>query len=132
MGAVEDAVARLAAQIPSRTVYPYAVPDGDLPARYLIVYGSDGDEESNRMSQTVNVLRPTVRVVSASRNSEPEVAAREAAWGASKARAALRNYRPDGTWAFRHVAGDQSPRVDSSAGATTYVAAEQFSIRIAL
>lgn len=132
MGAVEDAVTRLTAQIPSRTVYPYAAPDGNLPARYLVVYGSDGTEESNRLTQTVNVLRPAVWVVSVARNLRPEVAAREAAWGASKARTALRDYRPSGSYAFRHETGDTSPRRDDTASTTTFVAAEQFSIRTAI
>lgn len=131
MGAVEDAATRLRAQIASRTVYEHAVPDGDLPAQYLVVYGTEGREESTRMSQTVNVTTPTVWVSSVSRNAEPEVAAREAAWGASKARTALRNYRPDGSWAFRSETS-QPARRDESASVTTFLAVEQFSRRTSL
>jgi hypothetical protein len=128
MGAVEEAVSRLTSQIPARTVYAYAVPDGDLPARYLVVYGSEGAEESTRMSQTVNVATPAVWVTSVSRNADPEVAAREAAWGAQKARAALRNYRPDGGWAFRSETS-QPARSNETASVSTFYAVEQFSRR---
>jgi len=131
MGAVEEAVARLASQIPARTVYPYAVPDGDLPPRYLVVFGSEGSEESTRMSQTVNVATPAVWVTSVSRNEDPEVAAREASWGAQKARAALRNYRPDGSYAFR-AESSQPARHDETASVSTFYAVEQFSRRTSL
>ena len=128
MGAVEDAVARLTAQIPSRTVYPYAVPDGALPARYLVVYGSEGSEEPTRMVGHVNTQTPSVWVASVARNDKPEVAAREASWGAQKARAALRNYSPDGTWAFRAESSLPTQR-DEAVPATTFYATEQFSRR---
>ena len=131
MGAVEEAAARLRSQIASRTVYEYAVPDGDLPPRYLVVFGSEGSEESTRMSQTVNVATPAVWVTSISRHPEPEVAAREAAWGAQKARAALRNYRPDGTYAFR-AESSQPARHDETASVSTFYAVEQFSRRTSL
>jgi len=131
MGAVEEAATRLRSQIPSRTVYEYAVPDGTLPAQYLVVYGAEGGEESTRMSQTVNVTTPAVWVTSVSRNSKPEVAAREAAWGAQKARAALRNYRPTGTWAFRSETS-QPPQRNETASVATFYAVEQFSRRTSL
>jgi hypothetical protein len=127
MGAVEDAAARLTTQIPSRTVYSYAVPDGTLPARYLVVYGSEGSEESTRMVGTVSVATPAVWVSSVSRNADPNVAAREAAWGAQKARAALRNYSPDGTWAFR--AQVSRPAAADDPAQETWTAVEQFSRR---
>jgi len=128
MGAVEDAAARLRLQIPSRTVYEYAPPDGTLPPRYLVVYGDEGLEEATRLSQTVNVVTPAVWVTSVSRNTEPAVASREAAWGAQKARAALRNYRPDGSWAFK-AETSQPARKDETASTSTYFAVEQFSRR---
>lgn len=128
MSAVDEAVARLVAQVPGRTIYAHAVPDGALPARYLVVYGSEGAEESTRACQTVNVQTPAVWVTSVSRNTNPQSAAREAAWGASKARLALRNYRPDGTWAFRAEVS-QPPQRDESISETTFYAVEQFSRR---
>ena len=131
MGAVEDAVARLTAQIPSRTVYPYAVPDGTVPARYLVVYGSEGVEESTRMVQHVNQQVPTVWVTSVARNTNPITAAREASWGAQKAREALRNYSPDGSWAFRAEISQPASR-DESTTSTTFFAVEQFSRRTSL
>ena len=131
MGAVEDVVARLTAQIPSRAAYPYAAPDGDLPARYFVVYGSEGSEVSTRMVGTVNVQSPSVWVVSVSRNADPDVAARESAWGAGKARAALRNYAPTASRPFRSVSS-QPARRDESISATTFYAVEQFSRRTAL
>ena len=131
MGAVEEAAARLRSQIPSRTVYEYAAPDGTLPTTYLVVYGSQGSEEATRMSQTVNVATPAVWVSSVSRNAKPEAAAREAAWGAQKARAALRNYRPTDTWAFR-AESSQPARHDELASTSTFYAVEQFSRRTSL
>lgn len=128
MTAVDEAVARLKAQVPSRTVYAHAVPDGTIPAQYLVVYGSNGSEESARMGGTVNLGEPAVWVTSVSRNAKPELAAREAAWGAQKAREALRNYRPDGTWSFR-AETSQPPQRDDSLDQTTFYAVEQFSRR---
>ena len=128
MGAVEDAVTRLTAQIPSRSVYPYAVPDGTLPARYLVVYGSEGSEDSTRAVGHVNAQTPAVWVVSVARAARPETAAREASWGATKSREALRNYSPDATWAFRAEVSQPAQR-DESTDVTTFYAVEQFSRR---
>lgn len=129
MGAVEDAVARLEAQVPSRTVYPYAVPDGTLPARYLVVYGSEGSEESSRACGTVNVQTAAVWVHSVSRDANPVVAAREAAWGAQKARKALRNFKPAASWSFHAEASQPARRDDSITTVSTFLAVEQFSLR---
>ena len=127
MGAVEDAVTRLTAQIPSRTVYPYAVPDGTLPARYIVVYGSEGSEAPTRLVGAVVTQVPSIWVTSVSRNGKPEVAAREAAWGARESRRVLRNYSPDGTWAFR--AESSLPAQSDPDVAETFRATEQFSRR---
>lgn len=124
-----DAVAvRLTSLVPSRTVYAHGVPDGDLPARYLIVWASEGSEESTRMVRTVHVQTPAVWVTSVSRNTSPEVAARESQWGAGKAREALRNWLPESRWAMKHDSSAPARR-DESIDATTYVATEQFSLR---
>ena len=131
MGAVEDAVTRLAAQISGVTVYPYAVPDGVIPARYLVVHGTPGFEEGTRSTFTINQRTPTVWVMSVSRHTRPEQAAREAAWGAEKARDALVNYSPDGSWPFRHELSSPVQREENTTS-TTASAVEQFSRRTSL
>ena len=132
MGAVEDIAARLEAQIPSRTVYPHAVPSGKtIPASYLVVHGSEGSEESTRSADTVNVQTPAVWVTSVSRNENPLAAAREASWAAGRVRAALRNFRPGGRWSVRAEVS-QPARRDESISATTFYAVEQFSVRTSL
>lgn len=130
MTLLSDVAARLTAQIPSRTVYAGAVPDGTLPTRYLVVWASEGTEESTRLCDTTNVQTPTFWVTSVSRNSSPMVAAQESAWGSSKVRAALRDWRPSGKWKVRAEAS-QPPRRDESA-TTTFYAVEQFTVRISL
>jgi len=120
---------RLTEQIPGRTVYLGAVPDGTLPDQYLFVYGAEGDEWSSRAVRTVNVQRPVVWVMSVSRNNRPDIAAREAQWGAAKAREALRNWRPveDGLPLAHEVS---RPAIRNEAiPATTFYAAEMFSYR---
>ena len=93
--------ARLESLIASRTVYVGAVPDGPLPSRYLVVWGSEGSEESTRASYTTSVQTPSVWVSSVSLNGSPKVAADEASWGAAKVRAALRNWRPESAWSVK-------------------------------
>jgi len=127
----DDVAARLSAQIPSRTVYSGAVPDGSLPPRYLVVWASEGDESSTRASDGTNTQTPSVWVSSVSRNNSPKIAADEAAWGASKVRAALRDWRPYGDWKIRPEVS-QPPRRDEAIPATTFFAVEQFSVRINL
>lgn len=120
--------ARLEAEIPSRTIYVGAVPDGTLPPRYLVVWPSEGSEEATRSCDTTNVQTPVVWVTSVSRNADPHAAAREAAWAAGKVRKALRNWRPEGRWKLVH--GTSAPaRRDESIPATTFYAVEQFSLR---
>lgn len=120
--------ARLESLIPSRTVYTGAVPDGNLPARYLVVYTSEGTEEATRSTGTVSVQTPGLWVTCVSRNTSPKVAADEAAWAAAKVRAALRNWRPESSWAVRSETS-QPARRDESITATTFYAVEQFSLR---
>ena len=120
--------ARLDLMVTPRTVYVGAVPDGTLPPRYLVVWGSEGSEEATRSTQTVSVQTPAVWVSSVSRNSDPKVAADEAAWGAAKARTVLRNWRPDGAWSVRSDTS-QPARRDDALPTTTFYAVEQFSLR---
>ena len=119
---------RLASAVPSRTVYAGAVPDGTLPATYLVVWASEGFEESTRSTTSTNVQTPALWVTSVSRNKRPEVAAREAAWGAGKAREVLRDWRPDGGFLLRAEVSAPARREDSGT-VSTFVATEQFSVR---
>ena len=126
---LSDAVkARLVSSVPSRTVFAGAVPDGVLPASYLVVWASEGFEESSRSTSTTNVQTPALWVTSVSRNAKPDVAAREAAWGAAKVRAVLRNWRPDGGWLLRAEVS-APPQRESSGTVSTFTATEQFSVR---
>lgn len=125
---IDAGKARLGPLIPSRTVYAGAVPDGPLPAKYIVLWASEGSEESTRSTGTMNVQTPELWVSSVSRNERPEVAAREAAWGAREARKALRGWRPESDWALRHEVSAPARR-DELATAVVYVATEQFSLR---
>ena len=118
----------LESTVTARTVYAGAVPDGTLPARYLVVWTSEGSEEATRSCGTTNVQTPVVWVTSVSRNTAPNVAAREAAWGAARARAALRGFRPEGRWRFTPETSSPARR-DESISATTFYAVEQFTLR---
>lgn len=123
-----DAVkARLEAQIPSRTIYVGALPDGPLPARYVVLWTSEGDEEANRAVDMPNRQRPYVWATSVSRNTQPDQAAREAAWGAAQVRIALRGWRPEDRWRLAHEASLPARR-DESISATTFFAVEQYSL----
>ena len=122
-----SAVAARLASLP-RTVYVHAVPSGPLPKRYLLVRTSEGSEDATRAVGTVSTQTPTVWVHSVSMHPAPEMAAREAAWGAGKVREALRNWRPQDRWAVTHEVSDVARR-DESLPATTFVATEQFSFR---
>ena len=129
MALVEDVAARLRTQIPSRMVYEYAVPDGSLPAAYLLVRAAVTDEGSERMCDTTHVVDHTVRVLSIARNGNPHVAARTADAGASFARTALRDWRPSGgQWPLRFETGSDAFR-DESIPETTFVAPLQYSLR---
>lgn len=114
--------------LPGRTVYTGALPDGPLPARYVIVWSSEGSEESTRAARTVNIQTPALWVTSVSRNGDPMVAEREASWGAAEARRRLRNWRPEARWALTHELS-QPARRDESIPETTYVAVEQYTLR---
>ena len=128
MTLLADVTTRLAAQIPSRTVYAGAVPDGTLPQRYLVVWASEGSEESTRLCDTTNVQTPTFWVSSVSRNNSPQVAAQEASWGSSRVRTALRDWRPDAMWKVRPEASQ--PAIRNETATTTYYAVEQFTVRL--
>jgi hypothetical protein len=116
---------RLVSQIPGRTIYLDAVPDGTLPPRYIIVRTSEGTEEANRAVDVPNRQTPHLWATSVSRNHDPRQAAREAKWGAAQVRIALRGWRPDARWRLKHEASLPARR-DESISETTFFAVEQF------
>lgn len=124
----ESVAARLRSEVPSRTVFEGAVPDGALPAQYLVVVTSEGDEAATRACDVVNQQTPYLWVYSVSRNALPDVAAWEARWGAAATRRALRNWRPEGTWRVWSLASIPAGRNDTTPD-TTFEAMEQFRVR---
>lgn len=125
--------ARLEELIPSRTVYLGAVPDGDLPSTYLLIYVAEGDEGSDRLCTVASYQMPAIWVHSISRHPDPMAAYDEAAWGAQEVRKALRAWAPIEHSHTLYPAGSQpATRDESVPGCTTYYAVEQFSSRIAL
>lgn len=127
---VEDVAARLRAQVPSRTVYEWALPDGTLPPAYLLVRASPTGESSDRMPDTVDHEDWTVRVLSVARNADPHVAARTADAGATFARKALRDYRPlSAQWRLLFDLGSDAYKDDTTTQ-TAYVAPLQYSLRV--
>lgn len=125
----DDAKTRIAELISGRTIYRGAVPKGTtLPARYVVVWTSEGSEESVRATGTVSIQTPALWVTCVSRNDAPEQAAREASADAATVRAGLRNCRPEDRWALVHEVS-QPARRDESISATTFMAVEQFSLR---
>lgn len=126
---VEDVAARLRSQVPSRVVFELAVPDGDLPAAYLLVRATPSSELSERMTDTTDHVSWTVRVLSVARHVDPFKAARTADAGAGFAREALRGYRPlSGPWRLRYELSLDATR-DESLPETTFAAAVQYAVR---
>lgn len=83
------------------------------------------------MCDAQDLRSPSIWVHSVSRSSNPDVASREAGWGAKAARDALRGFRPSlgrVSWKFRAEVS-QPPRRDEAISATTFYAVEQFSIQ---
>ena len=124
--------ARLTAQLgAARTVYPYGVPAGDLPDRYLVVRGSVGESTSDNTSGRVDMRSPVVYVTSVSRGASDEAAAREAGWGSRKAVDALVDWRPGvglASWLADHYSSLPPTRDDSLPGPVAY-AVDEFVFR---
>lgn len=132
MALVEDVAARLRTQVPSRTVFEHAIPNGTLPPAYLLVRASVSGESSDRFCDTTHIASHTVRVLSIARNGDAHVAARTADAGSAFARVALRDWRPSGgQWRLRFEIGSDAYR-DESTPETTFVAALQYSLRVDL
>ena len=129
MALVEDVAARLRTQVPSRTVFEHAVPDGTIPAAYLLVRASISGEDAERLCDATNRVDHALYVLSISRNKDAHVAARTADAGMTFARAALRDWRPSGgQWKLRYETGS-APYRDESTPETTFVAAAQYGLR---
>lgn len=129
MSLVETVAARLRAQVPSRAVFEHGVPNGVLPAAYLLVRAAVTGESGERMPETVDHETWTVYVLSVARHADPHVAARTANAGMQFARPALRGFRPDGPWRLRYETGTSAFRDESTAD-THFTAAAQYSVRV--
>ena len=132
MTAVLDAVvARLDAVVVGREVYARAVPDGPIPAEYLLVRESVSGEFSARSVGTVHAGEHLIRVLSVARGPRPDDAAHVADVGAERARAALRNYRPAGQWVLRYDLGSD-PYRDEDLPDWSFIVASQYFVRSSL
>ena len=128
---LDDAVARLESEEPGSIVFGGAVPNGELPAQYRVVWANEGDEFSTRLCGTTNIIVPTFWVTSVARLGSPQNSFRGAARGSRITRQAFRDWRPYGAWKVRPEAS-QAPRRDESLPDSTFFAVEQFSVRINL
>ena len=124
--------ARLAAQLgASRVVYSYAVPDGALPARYVVVRASVGEGSTANTAGVVDMRTPVLFVTSVAADADEQRAAREAGWSARKAVDALTDWRPTlgvAAWRPEHVSSLAPSRDDSLPEPVAY-AVDQFIFR---
>ena len=127
-GLVAAVGARLEEQVPGWPLFLHGVPDGDLPARYLVVRGAEGSESSTRAVGSTTVQRPVVWVASSVRHPDGRFAAKEAGAAAAAVRAALRDWRPEGRWALRPSGSTPAERNEALPD-TTYYAVERFALR---
>jgi hypothetical protein len=111
----------------ARAVCRGAVPDSP-PARYIVVRSSVGTDESVDLADSQNVRSAVVTVTSVSVNSDDNVAADEALWGAEKAHDALKGWRPGvGRAAWKPVPlASSEPARDESLPTTTYFTVERW------
>ena len=122
--------ARLAQMITARTVYTYAVPEGYLPERYLLVTANAGETSSGNVAGLADQRMSSVDVTSVAADADRAAAAREALWGSRQAVDALTDYRPTvgrATWRVEHLAS-YAPRVDESLPEPVMVAVERFTL----
>ncbi len=132
MTVVEAVAARLRAQVPSRATYEWAVPDGPLPAAYLLVRAAASVESGERMTETTDHVVWSVWVMSVARSTDPFKAARTADAGLTLARDALRDFRPAGSpWRIRFTLSSPAAR-DESLPETTFLASVQYDARVNL
>lgn len=120
--------ARLAAQIPTWPRYLHGVPDGNLPARYLVVRSSEGSEERTRAAGSTTIQSPSLWIAGSVRHDDGQFAAKELAAVMAQVRATLRDWRPESRWALRPV-GSQPAIRNEALPETTFYAVEQFRLR---
>lgn len=121
--------ARLAASLgAARVVYPYGVPAGELPARYVVVRASTGEGTAGNLADVVDQRAPVVFVTSVAYADSDADAAREAGWAQRKCVDALTDWRPSlgrASWLPEHVSSLPPSRDDSLPGPVAY-AVDQF------
>jgi len=108
------------------TVYDFAVPNGTLPASYIIVRAGVVNEFPTRMARATNKAEDVARVIAVSRHTNPEVAASLAESLRSRFVPVLRDWRPSGSQrALRFDLGGDAFR-DTSLPDVTFVAPVQY------
>ena len=124
-----DAIAdRLVGRVDGWQVYKHGVPDGTLPARYVVVWGIPGDESASTTSSATDMREPVAWVTSVCRYPDARFAASEVSESSVRVRDALRDWRPPlgrANWKCRNGLSG-APRRDESIPATTYATVEQF------
>ena len=124
----EESAARIESMTgTNRVVYRGAVPDAPA-AKYIVVRSNVGTDESVDLGDSQALRSATVTVTSASRNPDDEGAADEALWGAEKAHAAFKGWRPTtGRAAWKPVLiSSQEPTRDESLPNTVYFTVERW------
>lgn len=132
----EDVVEPIASRIESvvgaaRVVYRYGVPDGALPATYILVTASVGETSSSNLAGLADRRTSTVDVKSVSRDPDRHQAAREALWGARKVVDALTDYRPSVgrvAWPMDHLTSYAPVADDSLPDAVVMQAVERYTL----
>ena len=131
----EDVVEPIASRIESvvgaaRVVYRYGVPDGALPATYILVTASVGETSSSNLAGLADRRTSTVDVKSVSRDPDRHQAAREALWGARKVVDSLTDFRPAVgrvAWLLDHMAS-YAPAADDSLPEVVMQAVERYTL----
>ena len=131
MSLVDDVKARLDAGSMGRAVYAREVPNGALPAQYILVRETPNAELGSRMCDTTNLQDHVVRVLSVARDGHPEQAAHFAEIGRKLAMTQLRDWRPTSAYKFKLVVAPDT-YADKALPDFTEVAAAQYSYREAL
>lgn len=111
----------------NRVVYRGGVPSTPA-ARYIVVRSNIGADESVDLGDSQALRSATVTVTSVSRNADDQGAADEALWGAEKAHAAFKGWRPTtGRAAWKPVLiSSQEPIADESLPDTVYFTVERW------
>lgn len=132
----DDVVEPIASRIGSvvgaaRVVYRYGVPDGALPATYILVTASVGETSSSNLAGLADRRTSTVDVKSVSRDPDRRQAAREALWGARKVVDSLTDFRPAVgrvAWPMDHLTSYAPVADDSLPDAVVMQAVERYTL----